>query len=440
MSFEFIQYRSSLYPGREGIGISLIRPYGGSLSRYHTIALIMALGVIYFNLPIYAYALHPGLLPKFFFFGLFSLFFPLLLMKSRALQAYLVSPFALWASVLITINIVHYSIFALDSGANVASLVNTEMETRKALVLTRIQYIIFAWFLGFAVFASNKQSYQYTFVFLAALLPCAVLLDFIKPGFLYPLHTTGVVQGRAAAMFINPTMAAEAILLVFLFSCATTKMKYRTALFILLGAAILVTFTRSAMIAWVLLWPLLIAKKILPKSAIAVTSIVLVTGLLFLSAFESYLGSRQDFGGGIANLQARLDFFSNMKLDDDSSLERAEVIRVGWNLFLQNPIFGAGAAETQFWSERGSTHNQLLMLAIEYGIIGIVLWIWMAIILWKGDFFQNKNLQIAIAFLFVFMSMFTHQMLDSASYWLATFALVGMKKRKMTLYGPVGPP
>lgn len=429
MNTEFIQHPPALYPGGKEAGISLTKPYGGFLSWYHTIVLSIALGVIYSNLPIYAYVLHPALLPKFFFFGLVFLFAPLLLMKSRALGAYLMSPFALWASVLIILNLIHFSSFVIDNGASGVPLINSQMEIRNALILTRIQYIVFAVFLGFAAFASSKQSYRTIFVFLAVFLPCAILLDFVKPGLLYPIGTGGAVLGRAAAMFISPTMAAQAILLTFLFSCAATKMTYRTLLFILLGAGVLVTFTRSAMIAWMLLWPLLIARRVLPKSAMIVIAIGLGAGLLFLGAFESYLDSRLDLNGALANIQARLDFFSDVTLDDDSSLERAEVIRAGWDLFLQNPVFGAGAGATQFWALRGSTHNQLLMLAAEYGILGIGLWIWLAIILWKGEFFQNKNLQFAMAFLFVFMSMFTHHMLDSASYWLATFALVSVKKR-----------
>ncbi len=428
MNSEFIRLRPDLYPRGKEAGRSLTSPYSGLLSWYHTIVLSIALGVIYSNLPIYAYVLHPALLPKFFFFGLVFLFAPLLLMKSRALGAYLLSPFALWASVLIILNLIHYASFVIDSGASGTPLINSQMEIRNALVLTRIQYIVFAVFLGFAAFSSSKQSYRAMFVFLAVFLPCAILLDFVKPGLLYSIGTGGAVVGRAAAMFISPTMAAHAMLLAFLLSCAAAKMTFRTLLFILLGAAILVTFTRSAMIAWVLLWPLLIARRVLPKSAMIVISIALGAGLLFLGAFESYLDSRRDLDGGLSNIQARLDFFSDAALDDDSSLERAEVIKAGWDLFLQNPVFGAGAGATQFWSLRGSTHNQLLMLAAEYGMLGIGLWIWLVIILWNGEFFQNRNLQFVMAFLFVFMSMFTHLMLDAASYWLATFALVSVKK------------
>jgi hypothetical protein len=33
-----------------------------------------------------------------------------------------------------------------------------------------------------------------------------------------------------------------------------------------------------------------------------------------------------------------------------------------------------------------------------------------------------------MVFLFAFMSMFTHQMLDAASYWLATFAAISVRR------------
>lgn len=434
MRSEIILYHPSMYPGAGSTGIRIVRHYSGLLSWYHAVVLGVALLVLFANLPLYAYTLRPAILPKFFFFGLFLLFVPLLLFKSRALTVYVVSPFALWASLLIILNLVHAASLTMDAGAIVLVQDYQQMEARIALVMTRIQYLAFAWFIGFAVMSCNRQSYQKVFVFLAVLLPCLVILDFVSPGLLYPLDAAGTVLGRAAAMFINPTMAAEALLLVFLFSCAVASPTFRLPLLILLGVALLVTFTRSAIVAWVLLWIVLIAGKVLPKSALVAMSVVIAVGLMFMGFFESYLSSRQDFAGAVANLQARLDFFSNAKLGDDSALERAQVLAAGWDLFMQNPIFGAGGGGTQYWSLRTSTHNQLMMMAAEYGVFGIAAWIWMVIILLRGQFFQNRSLQIAMVFLFVFMSMFTHQMLDSASYWLATFALVSMKKRRITLY------
>lgn len=405
-------------------------PQAGILVWYQTVVLGVALAAIYSNLPIYSYILYPALLPKFFFFAIVFLIIPLLLIKKNALGSYLRSPFVLWATVLLALNLIHLASFTTEVDIGALSAIDRQMTLRYALVLTRIQYIVFSIFLGFVAFISITKSYVRIFVFLAALLPCTIVLDFAYPGLLYPTDTSGAVLGRAAAMYINPNMAGEAILLVFLLGCAVMKPKYRTSLFILAGAAIIMTFSRSSIIAWVLLWPILLAKKILPKSALVVMAIV--AGLLFgfFGSIENYLQGRTEFDSALDNILARMDFFSNYKLNDDSSEERAAVIKAGWELFLQSPIFGSGAGATLFWSHRGSTHNQLLLLAAEYGVLGIGLWIWMVIILWRGKFFQNHGLQLAVAFLFIFMSMFTHLMLDSASYWLATFALVSVRAHK----------
>lgn len=434
MNTDFIR-GSALFPQSGGEHLAGNQPYTAFMNWYHAIALALSLGILFLNLPVYAYVLRPDFLPKYFFFGLFFLLAPIVVMKFRLLNKYLMSPFALWALVLIILNIIHLSSFSADTGVDGSPFINSQMENRHALILTRVQYVVFAFLLGFGVFTSNKTTYLRIFAILAIVIPCAILLDFASPGLLYPIDTSGAVLGRAAAMFINPTMAAEASLLAFLFACAIIKPKYRVLFFILLGAGILVTFTRSAIIALLLLWPMLIYKRILPKSTLVVGTIVILVFLVFFGTFESYLESRQDFEGAFANMQARLNFFSSAKLTDDSSLERAAVVKAGFELFLQNPVFGAGAGATQFWSLRVSTHNQLLLLAVEYGLLGIALWVWLAAILWNGRFFQNRGLQLAIVFLYVFMSMFTHQMLDSASYWLAAFALASVRRTNAAEHG-----
>jgi O-antigen ligase len=379
--------------------------------------------------------LRPDLLPKYFFFGLFALLAPFLILKFRLLRNYLASPFCLWALVLIILNLLHLSSFSADAPSGVAPFINSQFESRSDLILTRIQYIVFAILFGFAAFTSTRTSYLRVFIVLAIAIPCAVILDFSSPGLLYPIDTNGAVLGRAAAMFINPTMAAEAVLLIFIFACAVVRPKYRVPLFILMAAGILVTFTRSAIIAMAFLWLMFIYKRILPRSTIVISAILVVVALMSFGAFQTYLGNREELGGAFENVQARLNFFSDAKLTDDSSLERAAVVKAGWELFLQNPVFGAGAGATQFWSLRASTHNQLLLLAVEYGVLGIALWLWLAVILWKGRFFQHRGLQLAIFFLYIFMSMFTHQMLDSASYWLATFALASLRRDGVTTRG-----
>lgn len=400
------------------------------LGWYQPLALGLALFVIFANLPIYLYILQPAVLPKYGFFGIFLLLAPIACLRLRALGGYLRSPFVLWAGLFLLLNLVHLLGLSPSTGFGDGYLVDDRIEARRSLVLTRVQYTLFAIALGFAAHVgrpASRRPWLAAAVVLSVLVPGAVLLDFASPGLLYPIDTPGAVLGRAAAMFINPNMAGEAILLVFLLGCAVTPAGWRGPLFLLGGAAILTTFSRAAILAWVLLMLVLSVRKTLPKSALAGALAALALALACLGSFESYLHNRAEFEGAAGNLASRLNFFSDVKFDDDSSEERADVVRAGWRLFMQNPVFGAGAGATGFWSLRASTHNQLLLLAAEYGLFGIGLWCALVAILWRGRFFQDRALQIAVAGLFAYMSMFTHQMLDSASYWLATFALVSAR-------------
>jgi O-antigen ligase len=400
--------------------------YNGLLL-YQCAVLGLAMCAIYTNAPIYLYTLHASVPPKYLYFLLVLLMAPCLLARRSLLPAYLLSPFALWAGALVVVNLIHLSTWSTGGEAGGTYLVDQAGQVRAALVLTRIQYIMIAVVLGFVVFVTPVRTWLYAAVVPMVLLPCAVLLDFAYPGMFYQLDIEGAVLGRAAAMFINPTMAGEALLHVFILGSAVIGLRYRGPLLLLTGAAVLVTFSRSSIIAWGILLIILIARGALPRSMAVTTIVALVALALGLGSFESYLQSRDDFEGASSNILSRLDFFSNLSFEDDSSEERASVVKAGWELFLDNPVFGAGAGSTLFWSHRGSTHNQLLMLAAEYGLFGIGLWTWLLVILWRGRFFAERALQLAMVFLFAWMSMFTHQMLDADTYWLATFALVSTR-------------
>ncbi|MFC5474712.1 O-antigen ligase family protein [Paraherbaspirillum soli] len=397
---------------RGGSRVLLKRPARTFWGRYNAIVLTTALSLIYLNLPGYAFVLNKALLPKYFYFGLVPILSPVLLLKPRAFLSYLISPFPLWIFVVIILNIIHLLNAFVEGNTGTVDLVST-----------RIQLLVVAIGLGFALAVTRTETYERVFPFLTVLISCSVIFDFFIPGVLYPIGMEGSVINRGAATFINPTIAAEVMLIVFLMTCAAVKMQYRMPLLILTGVGVTVTFTRSAIIAWILFWIFLSIKRVFSRLAALFTLAAFIVIPVLYDTFGNYLSSRENSGESIANIQARLDFFSNPNFEDGSSEERLKVLKAGWNLFLQNPVSGAGAGATHFWSYKAGTHNQLVMLGAEYGILGIVLWASLAIILWRGKHFQNKNLQFAVFCLFIFMSMFTHNMFDSP-YWLVTFALI----------------
>jgi len=387
------------------------------LGLYQVAVLVVVLCLVYLDFPIYISELNASLLPKYFYYAFFVGVAPLLVLRLRSLISYVISPFSLWALGWITLNIIHLLLALIDGD-----------QSRADMIGTRIQYASLAVVLGFACLITRTTSYERIFPFLAVLISTTVMVDFLHPGVFYPVGTEGTVPGRAAATFLNPGKAGEAMLLTFLLAIPVLRPLHRALLLFLVGAGVILTFARAAILGWTLLWPYLVLRRAMPKYTLAVLLLALGVLPVLLGSFESYLEGRADLSEGILNLLDRLDFFKSQVVDDDSALERAQVLEVGLDLFLDQPIFGAGAGATFVWSLRSSTHNQPVMLAAEYGVFGIALWLWLAVILWKGKYFPEKTFRLAAVTGFVFLSMFTHNMFDYL-YWFLTFALVSGQRR-----------
>jgi len=387
------------------------------LSEYLTATLVVAFCFIYLNIPNYYFE---GAIfePKYIYYAFVVLITPLMLLKLRKLLLYMASPFSLWVLAEIFIHS-----FGLLYG-------NEEVVH---MVLTRIQYLTLALILGFAAsIARTTESYEGIFRILAITIPVLVVIDFISPGIFYPLNAPGTVIGRAAATFINPTMAGEAMLVTCLLAIPITRLQYRMPLLLLTGAGVIMTFSRGPILVWLLFSIFLLVARKLPKYSFFLAIIAVVFLPLLLAIFKSYLLERQDLDTGSSNIFARLDFFQTHSLNDNSAQERLSVLKAGWEIFLENPILGGGAGITNFktnlWPYEVNTHNQIVMLAAEQGIFGIALWAWLLVLLWRGRYFQDKRFQMVAAVGAFLMSFFNHNMIDNL-YWPVTFALVSGRRQ-----------
>ena len=387
------------------------------LGLYEVALLVVVLCWVYLEIPNYISWIDASFQPKYFYYAFFIGVAPLLVLRLRSLTSYVISPFSLWALGWITLNIMHLLLALIDGE-----------QSRADIIGTRIQFASLAVALGFACSITRTTSYERIFPFLAVLISITVIVDFLHPGVFYTVGTEGTVPGRAAATLLNPNMAGEAMLLTFLLAIPVLRPLYRALLLFLVGAGVILTFSRGAILGWMLLWSYLVLRRGVPKYTFAVSLLALGVLPLLLVSFESYLAGRADLSASLDNLLGRLDFFQSRVLDDDSALERAQVLEAGLDLFLDQPIFGAGAAVTHVWSLQVSTHNQPVMLAAEYGVFGIALWTLLAVLLWKGKYFPEKTFHLAAVTGFVFLSMFTHGMFDYL-HWLVTFALVSGQRR-----------
>jgi hypothetical protein len=285
--------------------------------------------------------------------------------------------------------------------------------------------------LGMCFANVRAARFEKIFPVLALALPLLIVIDFLVPGFFYPLNIDGAVRGRSAATLINPTTAGEVMLLLFLLACPVLKKSYRTLLLVVVGGGVFLTFSRSAIIAWLVLWVVLSMTRVLPRSATVLLLAIIAVAPLMLGALQLYVESRSDLSSGLVDLQQRFNFFTSGSLKDGSAIERSEVLQESWQLFMQNVVVGVGPGATESWPHATGAigpHNQFVLLAAEYGLFGIAMWVSLALIIWNGKYFEDRALQQSMCLLFVMMTMFTHNMFDY-QFWLLTFALVSGRRR-----------
>lgn len=393
---------------------------GRLLDGYASAVLMLILAVIYLDLAVFLNTLNDAIAPKYFYFAFIPLIVPMLLSRHDAIAAYLGSPFSVWAISLMALNVAHLT-FAVGAG---------EAE-RTGVIVTNVQYIGLTLILGSVLASVRPALYRGVFPVIAIVVFALVVIDFLNPGMLYPLEVVGAVIGRGAGTFINPNRAGEGILMVTLLSIAVAPPRLRVVLLVGAGVASALTFSRAAMVGWALLWIYLAMIRALPRSALPLLIVAALAAPVVTGYVESYLHGRDDLAEGLDNIQDRLDFFKTRDFGDESATEREEVLKGGMELFLAHPFVGAGAGitfvrPTVDWPYPVSTHNSPVMLAGEFGLLGLAMWLWLLVIVWRGEFFANRRLQGAVAGAVIFFGLFTHNMCDSL-YWLLSFSLLSQR-------------
>lgn len=381
---------------------------------YERIVAALILILVYLNIPEFTYSvINSSILPKYFYFLMCVLVVPVAFFKVDRLMRYLTSPYSLIILLLASINFIQL----IDGNKDIIEI-----------AYTRNQLLLLFIIIGFFFSSIPSYSYRYIFPFLVVTNLALVITDFIQPGLIYPVRIPGAVIGRAAGTFINPTQISEILLITCLFALPVLSIPYRTIMALLVGLGVALTFTRGSFIVGFLFFLILFATRKILKIALVFPIVVLLFLPVLLNNFSDYLLSREDFILNVDNLLSRLDFFQTYEINDVSAVERLEVMEAALNLFFQNTFLGAGVGSTTLWPYRVGPHNQILVLAAEYGVTGLLLWVLLAMILWQGRYFKDRDFQHMACFIFIGLSIFTHNILE-LSYWLLSIALISQRSQ-----------
>lgn len=180
------------------------------------------------------------------------------------------------------------------------------------------------------------------------------------------------VPGRAAGFYENANDAAMFICLAVPLVAMHSKGLGRCLFYAVTFTGVYLTFSRGGLALFALAVSLTELMRGAGKSDWTVRVTILSAGALCALLIVSFLSSEMSRAVSSmlwpyldANTAARIEFLSN-----DSTDERMILLQRGLDAFSQAPLFGSGVGYTHSWDASASTHNLLVMMLAEMGIVG----------------------------------------------------------------------
>jgi O-antigen ligase len=273
---------------------------------------------------------------------------------------------------------------------------------------------------------------KYTILAVVIMSVCNNIFELLNPRIF-----TEVNVGRPAGFYVDPNKTGCALMLGMLLSITIVKKPYRWILVLVAGIGIMATFSRGAILGWLVCTLFLIVGRVLcdQRRKILLPVVILVFFLISINPLRTLTDYfKGDPSGANWDIVNRLEEFQNPSLSEDSAISRQAVAAGAWLMFGNHPFWGNGLASTRKWMVADvSTHNMYLYYMADHGIIG-VLFLPGAIF---AVIYHNRGEQRTILVCFaVFLSLwglFSHELL-AERYTLSSFALLAAMNTNQKWY------
>lgn len=233
--------------------------------------------------------------------------------------------------------------------------------------------------------------------------------------------------GRSAGFYLNPNLSATVIVAAGLLTLNEVAENWRPLVVTLLTLAILATLSRSNIVAWIPLLPLLVftgmvrGKSLLLALGLTVglAAAVLIPSGLLEAAWEVYQRSSSEALARIAT-----PFQTGINAEESTGV-RLEALVLALKVFGEHPFLGAGLGATWEWAYSSRPHNMYATLLAEQGILGGLIYpaAIAAIALHSREW--RRGVELASIFL-LWSGLFSHNMLEPPAL-LMLFALTGRR-------------
>jgi O-Antigen ligase len=214
------------------------------------------------------------------------------------------------------------------------------------------------------------------FIFAGIIGTAANFYEFFNPMIFGGLNETG----RPAGFYVNSNNSGAGLMQCLLIGTTLLRPVYRIPYALLMGAGVFITFSRGALIAWLITVFIFIITGVFPiRMTIGWGLGLVIATFVFMAIGSSFINMEQLQDAGLlnSNVTERLSQTSGgEEVKDDSTLARLAVVAMAWKMFMAHPIIGNGIGSTlkldvgNLVEHPISTHNIYLYFLADHGIVG----------------------------------------------------------------------
>lgn len=368
------------------------------ITYYRNVLAIFAVATICTGWSEYQRYVYPALgQPKEWILGLFLLSLPLWLLTPTVRRDFLKVPLVVWCFGFAWVSTLWFL------GSSQSEIAWRDVRLRLSVIVLVLSCLM--------IFASPSavRSARWTLVFSVLLGVTLNIYDFLVP------LTFSEVHGRAAGLYINPNLSAEALVLGMILSVTVLPSSCRGPFLLLAGVGIFLTFSRSGIGAWVIaVSGLLLFTKVVRAKDLVWTFLLslLVVGTVLLPKLDAIL-TTMDQGHAISkDTETRLEWLTNpFEVSENSGLARKYVAEQAWRKFADHPWVGSGTG-TMYESFDIPPHNQYLSYMLDHGVLGAAIVPLLILTLIWGAQGETRRVGLVFGVTTLWLSFWTHSMLN----------------------------
>lgn len=236
-------------------------------------------------------------------------------------------------------------------------------------------------------------------------------------------QTFSTVVGRAAGLYGNANQSAAALVLGLILGYAVVPGWLRTPFVAATAIGILPTFSRSGILAWLLVVAFFTLRAGLSLAQLrrVVALAALVVGILVSPLWGNIEQELYERGTLNLNVLERLAFFGGGEATDASTDERKAIAGKAWELVGEEPFRGHGTgAALRIEGFEVGTHNMYLAMMVDHGfLVGIAVIPLLLLATMWGANRRTLDLTIPFAAFIAMWCLFSHNVLEERYILLA---------------------